>query len=181
MLRAESIGQILEYCESKNVRFGEAALELGLITSDELKEALDTPYHREILFHLESRYFPVETKDIIPLARILEFGVLPLGKKKITKWFTHKFQLNIGSLTPSNPTFSDWWLTRPVEERDMYEIEFFQVLPSPFLQVLQDHYDLTEDAVKAQYNTQRISGTLRDYIDRADEVILTDDPTGDIK
>lgn len=176
MLREESIDQILEHCEAKQLRFGEAALELGLISAEELKEALATPYHREIVFHLESRYFPLDTKEVIPLDRMIEFGVLPLGKKKITKWFTNKLQLNVGTLSPENPTFEDWWLTRPEEEREAYELEFFQVLPGPFLEVLKDHYGTTESSIKSALNTSRVSEVLRDYIERADEILVDEDP-----
>lgn len=82
-------------------------------------------------FHLDSRYFPIATKDFLPHSAIHEFGALPLGMKgdKI---------LNIGLLEPRR-LFIRTNISRLVRAKG-YTPSFYQIDRSEFEVIVKEHY-----------------------------------------
>src|SRR5690606_15468033 len=82
------------------LRFGEAGLELGLLTRDSMLRAFGQHYMVDF-FHLEPKYFPQSTRDLFPVKTMIRLGLLPLGLKRTRGFFRTGRILNIGLLDPS--------------------------------------------------------------------------------
>ena len=100
VLTSAQVEQILNYARLKGMRFGEAGLEMGLLSKESLVRAFGPNYMVDF-FHLEPQYFPEATKDLFNTDFLLQFGVLPLGYKTVWKFFRPKKLLNIGLIDPS--------------------------------------------------------------------------------
>ncbi len=54
-------------------------------------------------FKLDAHLFPASTREFIPVADMLKWGVLPLGYKKQSGVFGTQKRINIGMVEPGNP------------------------------------------------------------------------------
>ncbi len=75
LISEEQIPLILKFAEDHQLRFGEAAAELKLFPIEKLI-ALFGPNYKHDFFNIDSHYFPVATKDAIPVDVALKSGAL---------------------------------------------------------------------------------------------------------
>lgn len=162
LIRQESVEVILKICEEKKLRFGEAAMELGLIREDQLREALAYPYKKELFIHLNPNYFPKETKSLLNLDLILELGILPLGFKTKWKFFRKKRVLNIVHVGAKPSLESLQWV-----QANQEEVQFFHALPHEFLKVLEIQYGFSPTNVRNL--DQKIHGALRRILEATED------------
>jgi len=134
LIRREWVQEILDYAKNEGVRFGEAAVALGLLTEEELRVILLQPYKNETFFHLEPQYFPLVTKDLFTPEQVVKFGVLPLGYKTEMRWFRPVKRLNLGMLNPARESR----VSEQIPNVKYFKI--FQVLPDQFIATLEQHY-----------------------------------------
>jgi hypothetical protein len=135
LILREWIAPILEYSKVNGVRFGEAAVALGYVTDKELREILVQPYKKQVFFHLDPAFFPQSSREMIPVAAIIQYGVLPLGFKNETHWFRTRRRLNLGVLNPQDTVAIETVKRQHLETVKAFKT--FQVLPEEFLQTLE--------------------------------------------
>jgi hypothetical protein len=145
LIRHDSVDAILALCEERKCRFGEAAVELGLLSEAQLKEVLSYPYKKELIFRLNSNFFPMETKGLLNLGECLEFGVLPLGFKRRRWLFRSKKILNLVHVGLNPSSAAQAWV-----QKMKIEVQYFQGFPHEFLKILALHYGFKDDELSAQ-------------------------------
>lgn len=147
LIRREWVDDILAHSKEENVRFGEAAVALGFITEDELRNVLLQPYKNQTYFELEPQYFPRVTQDLFSMQEILKFGILPLGYKSEFHWFRTRKRLNLGMLNPNRFDALAW-----VKEHSptVKAFKTFQVLPDQFLVTLEQVYGVKKEELMSQ-------------------------------
>lgn len=94
LLTPEQVKQILEYSQRTGLRFGDAGIQLNLLTPKRL--ARNVPF-----FNLNPDYFPEGTRGVLSVDSVLKLGALPLGIKEEKRWFRPaQTVLNIGLIDP---------------------------------------------------------------------------------
>ena len=133
LLHREWINPIIKYSKENGMRFGEAAVALGYVTENQLRDVLAQPYKKQVIFHLNPQFFPRVTQDLIPLDVVVRYGILPLGVKNEWKWFRAEPRLNLGVLNIERQDGVEWVRSRA---ENVNSFKTFQVLPDEFLQTL---------------------------------------------
>ena len=146
VINEDQIEEVLKHSKRTGLKFGEAAMELGFVKRKDLINIFGPNFSVDF-FHLEPRYFPPQTLDILPKETVLRYGVLPLGIKTEYRFFRAKKFLNIGFLDPSSteafeavkkatgPKFSDG---------SFAGIKKYLVLADQFIDVLQHVFGFSE-------------------------------------
>ena len=93
--------EILAYGRKAGMRFGDAALAMGLIDTQKLAKVFG-PNNRVDFFYMDPMYFPKITQGLLPRELMLRYGVLPLGFKTQYRFFRSSKSLNLGLLNPDN-------------------------------------------------------------------------------
>lgn len=140
LIDPESIQPILKYCEEKKMKFGEAAIELGLLSQDDLKIALSYPYKKELLIRLDVHFFPVETRSLLSTKEVIEWGILPLGFKHKRGLFRTKKILNIVCVGSEKQEERKKFIDQKLKELNLEEVQYFFALPHEFSSIVQRYY-----------------------------------------
>lgn len=150
VLHPEQVQEVLSYSGRTGMRFGEAALELKLLTREQLVDVFG-PGFQTAFFHLDTDYFPAQTRDLITLSEALQYGVLPLGYKTEAHLLKRHKVLNLGFLDPSKTeqVKKVESLVLPRAAKETQGIKIFLVLADQFLTVLRDHYGLSDGALQS--------------------------------
>jgi hypothetical protein len=101
ILTDEQVELVLRYSQRTGLRFGEAGVELSLLTREKLLE-LFGPSFQVDFFHVDPAHFPDATKEALVVDAILSCGVLPLGFKQERGLFGSRKVLNLGFLNPAD-------------------------------------------------------------------------------
>lgn len=101
ILTPEEKSHVLDYAHHNGKSFGEAGLELGLLTREDMIHVFGPSFEIDF-FYLDPRYFPAATKDALTLQEILRYGALPLGFKRKSGFLSKKKTINVGFLDPGN-------------------------------------------------------------------------------
>jgi hypothetical protein len=154
LLSASQVSQILEHSQKTGLRFGEAGIELGFLTRDKLVQVFGPGYSFDF-FHVDVRYFPKATQDLLPVDLMLKRGVLPLGSKAERSWFRTRQVLNLGMLDPGGPAAA-----KAIEEvrqaaqgklgPGTLTVRPFLVLADQFIEVMGQVYGMTETRIRDQ-------------------------------
>ncbi|MGZ3688613.1 MAG: hypothetical protein ACXWP5_16630 [Bdellovibrionota bacterium] len=165
VLKQREVDEILMYSLKSGLRFGDAGMELGILTRERLI-AVFGPNFRIDFFQLEPSYYPALTRDLFPVEALLKFGALPLGFKSEAGFFRTKRKLNLGMLDPGN--------SRSVEELEKLArsklpegiagVRIYLILPDQFLDVLEVAYQVSEAAIRAK-NPAEIEPALALYLE----------------
>lgn len=134
MIHREWVQPILEHSKANSIRFGEAAVALGYVTERELRQVLIQPFQNQLFFHLDPHFFPMTTRELIPVSEVIRLGVLPLGVKNEFHWFRSRPRLNLGVLNLTKTLATDWVNNHL---KNVKSFKTFQVLPEEFLQTLE--------------------------------------------
>jgi hypothetical protein len=156
VLTEKQVEDILRYAKGTGMRFGEAAVKMGVIQSDVPLRAYGTN-PRVDFFNLKPEYLPDATRQLFTTDEIIRMGVLALGFKSTSGVFRMKKDLNIGLLDPSRKeTIKE--TERLAKERmgkDYSGIHTYLVLADQFVDVLQTVYHLSETDIR-----ERKTGTI---------------------
>ena len=140
--------EILKHSKEKNLRFGEAAMDLGLVSTDDMVE-LFGPDFRIDLFQLDPNYFPEATKDLFEKEDLIKLGFLPLGLKTVYRFFRAKRALNIGMIEPSSKESLEKIKALAEKKIDRFEeIKTYLILPEQFIRVFQKVYDFSDQKIR---------------------------------
>lgn len=173
LLTLTQVDQILSYSGRTGTRFGQAALELKLITREQLIEVFG-PSYEVPFFHLQAAYFPETTKNLMTVDEILKFGALPLGFKTELKLLGKKKKIiNIGVLDPINETqkagIKDTVLKRFQSEMtsttEEVELKYFLILADQFISILRSHYQVSDEQLKNK-PTSQLNSILSMFLER---------------
>lgn len=150
ILTPEERKHVLEYAHQTGKSFGEAGLELGLITHEEMVRVFGPSFEIDF-FYLDSRYFPAATKGALTPEEILRYGALPLGYKKKSGFLSKKKAINVGFLDPGNEAqvgaVRELLLNRLGSE-GVTEVKTFLVLSDQYVDVLRDNFGKDRTALR---------------------------------
>jgi hypothetical protein len=161
LIHREWIDPILEHARANNVRFGEAAVAMGYVTEKELREVLVQPYKSQLFFHLDPRFFPKSSSEMLPAEAVVKYGILPLGFKNESHWFRTRRRLNLGVLNPQDTASIEAVKREHLETVKAFKT--FQVLPEEFLQTLELCYGI-ERSTLLDLGPDQISQNLMLYL-----------------
>ena len=135
--------QVLAHQKTVGLRFGDAALDLGLLKEQDLIRIFGKDFRIDF-FYVSAEYFPQNTINALTLEDMLHFGVLPLGVKKTSRFFRSIKQLNLGLLEPGN-TQTIQTLRKHVQGFDT--LKPYLILADQMMSVLNQHYGLKDEDV----------------------------------
>lgn len=159
LLSEADTDRVAEYAERSGQRFGDAALEMGLVKRDDLVDLFGNSDAE--FFYLDTRYFPETTKFLLTPEEMVRYGALALGTKKHSGLFRSGHSVNIGMLNPAD-TAALKAVEKLVKERsEAVGIKVFLVLADQFLDALKTVYGKTEDSFNGP-----VQETLALYLDR---------------
>jgi len=136
ILTAEEVSRIVAHANEHALTFGESAKVLGLLSDKDLVPGI----HRKLpleYFHLQPKFFPVATIATIPLASILKWGVLPLGRKHSYSFFKKKETLNVGCLNPTDKNLKESMVSVLPQPTG---IHLYFILVDEFFLILEQYY-----------------------------------------
>ncbi|MGZ3694536.1 MAG: hypothetical protein ACXWQO_10175 [Bdellovibrionota bacterium] len=142
ILTVEEKNHVLEYAQQHGKSFGEAGLELAMLTREDMIKVFGPSFEIDF-FYLDQRYFPVATKDALTMEEILRYGALPLGFKRLSGFLGHKKALNVGFLDPGNEESVSAVraiLLKRLEKEGVTDIKIFLLLSDQYLDVLRTTY-----------------------------------------
>lgn len=141
---------ILEYSRKHGLRMGDACVQMGLITVEDLRSLFGNNYEADF-YHLETPDYPPQTTDLFPVSFLVKHGVLPLGVETVRTLLRSGKLLKIGLLNPENNTaVSEIEKTLPnVSPPGSFQgVKIFLVVPEQFHQILKSVYDFSEKDLK---------------------------------
>jgi hypothetical protein len=144
LIHKDWIVPILDHAKSTGLRFGEAAVALGYVTDQELRQVLLEPFGNQKVFHLDPNFIPSVTADLVPLDAMVRLGIIPLGFKNEFHWFRTRKRLNLGVLSEGRREIRDW---AGENLRNVKAFKTFQVLPDEFLQTLELCYGIERSSL----------------------------------
>ncbi len=157
LLSVTDIEPILKHSERTGLRFGDAALEMGLLRREQLIEVFG-PDFRTDFFHVESRHFPALTREWLTPEQLIVWGVLPLGVKSRSRWgIFSEAVLNLGMLSPSRSEVVAA-VKNTVKEKAA-DVKPYLVLFDEYLEVMNGVYGWTPERIRSLGRT-RIDPTL---------------------
>ncbi len=152
VLSQAQVEQVVHFSKENGLRFGEAALEMGLVGVETLIK-LFGPNYRTDFFNLERPFFPEVTRDLFAPHLLIKFGVLPLGFKTEYRFFVARKILNLGMLNPGNAK-SLSALEIAAREKlgsQFHSIRPYLILADQFFDIMHSIYKVTDDQIR---NTQ---------------------------
>jgi len=182
LVNQDQVIQIRKHSQETNMKFGEAAIDLGILTADQLKALFGENYLIDF-FYLDEFNFPPVTKSFFSNAEILKYGVLALGYKSGVKDKKEIKFLNIGFLSPDDqPMIKE--VLQLVKERLPKEpkgsadpdtdehhgqifvkaVDVYLLLPDQFVDVLTRTYKLKPADLK-KLPKEKIDSRLRGYLE----------------
>lgn len=142
ILTLQEKNHVLEYALQGGKSFGEAGLELGLISREDMIEVFGPNFEIDF-FYLDPRYFPAATRSALSPEEILRYGALPLGYKRKSGFLSQKKVINVGFLNPGDTATVEavkTLLTQRLAKEGVVDIKIFLLLSDQFLDVLRISY-----------------------------------------
>ncbi len=161
ILKPDQVDQIVAFGQSTGQRFGEAGIELGLLTRDHLIKAFGQNYHIDF-FHLQPEYFPQVTKSLLAPDLIVSHGVLCLGFKTVPGLFRSRKLLNLGLLDPSRKKSVEAATEVASQSAGVVGVKTYLLLAPQFVSVLEQVYGLGADKI---LKFPEIDPLLKMYLD----------------
>ncbi len=166
VLKPTEVERILSFGKASGLRFGEAGLELGLLTKESLVKAFGRSYWIDF-FHLDPAFFPQATQNFFSVEFILRYGVLPLGTKSLPGLFRARKLLNLGLLDPSRKDVLEACSDKArssMAEGEFAGVKTYLVLAPEFVAVLEKQYGVAPAAI-GQEGRFELDPTLQMYLD----------------
>ena len=169
VLDEKQVELVLEHSRASGLRFGDAALQLGVVTREQMIQ-LFGPNFRVDFFNLDPKFYPRNTADLLKAEEILELGALPLGVKTESSFFRRRRCLNIGMLDPSRKEAVEraFALAKSrkgaeVDGATLAEPKVFLVLADQYLAVLRSVYGVADSGVAEAVRGGRVDPVLSLY------------------
>jgi len=161
LISSSDVESILKYSKHSGLRFGEAGVELGVFTEQDLARVFGPSYQVDF-FHLHPEFFPQNTKDLWSLEKALGWGALPLGTKTEYRFFRKHKRLNVGMLDPHQEgAFEEIQL----HLKDHFtSFKVFLLLADQFVDVLSQHYGANVEELRKE-NSGKLSERLLMFLD----------------
>jgi len=151
LLNERQVDDILKHSGRTGLRFGEAALELGVITTDSLVRVFG-PNWKVNFFHLYPKFLPAGTRDLFTPAEIVEYGIVALGTKTEQSFLRSRRFLNVGFLDPLREPSIAFVRNRLKSEAaaklDVQDFKTYLVLADQLIGVLQEVYGVNPLTLK---------------------------------
>ncbi len=149
ILTSGQVDQILKHSEKSGLRFGEAGMDLGVLSRESLIKAFGRNYHIDF-FHVHPDFFPEVTRGLLDKDFVLKYGALPLGLKQVPGLFRSRKLLNLGLLDPSRQDAIEAAseIARPVID-SFTGIKTYLVLAHDFVPVLEKVYRVPTESLAA--------------------------------
>lgn len=142
ILTPEEKSHVLDYAHHSGKSFGEAGLELGILSRDDMIKVFGPSFEIDF-FYLDPKYFPAVTKEALSVNEILRYGALPLGFKRKSGFLSQKKSVNVGFLDPGNEanvgSVRDLLLSRLAKD-GVTDIKIFLILSDQYMDVLRNSY-----------------------------------------
>lgn len=135
LIRREWDSVIVEYGKLNGLKFGEAAVELDLISSGELRQALIYPFGKERFFDLRKLEMAPEALKLFSVADMIRHGVVPLGfHRPALKLFRRV--LRVGVLRPVSLETKKWL---EAHYKNLGPFEWVDILGDQLLEFWKNH------------------------------------------
>jgi len=168
VLTVTQVDEILEYAQRNGLRFGKAGLEMGLLTQDQLIRVFGPRYTIDF-FHLDPRYLPEATRDLLSPDQMIEFGAVPLGFKTGYRLFKAHKMLNMGFLNPARTEAIaevERLAKAKMGENSFRGLKIFLILSDQFLDVLEQVFSITEEEIRKR-DPSHVDETLHMFLEKA--------------
>lgn len=173
LITPAQVQDILTYSSQNKIRFGEAAVALGLVTYTDLIRVFG-PHWSVDFFHLHPNYLPESTRKLFPTDFLIQYGCVPLGFKKTFQLLKFKSTkvLNIGFLNPSNATAikeaeamarKSWNTLSENAANEFGGLKVYLVLGDALLDVFEKCYGITAAQLRSLPKDQ-VSETLQEFL-----------------
>jgi hypothetical protein len=159
---------ILDYSKESGERFCKAGLQLKLLTQEKLIQAFVPGYEGEF-FNLDVSHLKKTDSQLIEIAEMVRYGILPLGLKKEKNFLrqSRRSHLVIGMLDPSRFDSVMEACQRKIKNDRRIEnfsnARIYLILVDQFLDVLEKFYGVSENDVR-KYHLDEICPILRDFL-----------------
>lgn len=165
ILTEAEVHEILDYSKTKNLRFGEAAMQLKLLSRETLIKIFG-PHFGVDFFNLDANFFPRDTMDFFSKETLVRLGILPLGLKKDWARFKRVKRLNVGVLNPGRKSF-EYEIQNHLggHKIEINTIKFYLILADPFIQVLNKIYGVSEGDLRV-WPISQMDDTLKMFLER---------------
>ncbi len=166
MLTVAQVQEILNYSQKTGLRFGDAAVEMGILTRERLIQVFGPSFGVDF-FHLDPLYFPKITQDLMPVDLLVRYGALPLGFKTEHRFFKSRKLLNLGLLDPSRAEAVEEVMkaaTARYGASTIHGVKVFLILADQFLTVLKHSYGLENKQLLARPESD-LDDTLTLYLE----------------
>ena len=156
---------ILEHSQRTGMKFGQAGVDLGIITTEKLLEVFG-PHYWVDFFHLDAEYFPTVTRALFEPEVLLHYGILPLGYKNESSFFRKKRLLNVGFLHPTEALIQEVEMKAIAQLGSSIQgIRAFLLLGEQFVEVLEKSYGIHENSIRARSDKTGLNETLSLFIE----------------
>jgi hypothetical protein len=142
ILTPEEKTHVLDYAHQSGKSFGEAGLELGVLTREDMVKVFGPSFEIDF-FYLDPRYFPAATKGALTVEEVIRYGALPLGVKRKSGFLSKKKAINVGFLDPGREETVEAVrsiLLKRLENEGVTEIKIFLILSDQYMDVLRTSY-----------------------------------------
>jgi hypothetical protein len=166
VINEAQVQEILKYGQRTGLRFGEAGLELKILSREMLIQVFGPSFNVDF-FHLNPEYFPQVTRDLFTVDQIIEWGALPLGFKTEHKFFRARKMLNVGFLDPARADAvqaAEAAARAKLGANGIHGLKVFLILTDQFLEVMRGVYRVDEAALRARDHTS-MDGTLAMFLE----------------
>ncbi len=159
--------QVVEFSKDSKLRFGEAAIEMGLIRIETMIK-LFGPSYRTDFFQLDPEYYPEVTRDLFSKDILIKHGVLPLGFKTEHRFYLSRKMLNLGMLDPNNRGVIAKLeeLAKEKTGNEFYGIKSYLIIGDQFLNVIHSIYKVTDEEIRSK-NPTEVNETVQLFVDLA--------------
>ena len=163
VLTEKQVGEIVRYARSTGTRFGEAAVRLGLLRNDVPLRPYGLSYKIDF-FHVNPKYFPVATRDLMPVEMIVRYGALPLGFKTKAKFLSSEKHINVGFLDPTQKeSLTSVEAAIRTLDPSFAGMKIYLILADEFIEVLRSTYGLDEGHLQERFHSV-MNRTLKNYL-----------------
>ena len=166
LLIASQVEDVLSHSRQTGLRFGEAAVSLGLITQADLVASFGPSFGADY-FYLNPEHFPKTTQALYAVPFMLKHGVLALGVKTEHTFLSQKLFLNVGLLDPSNHKglIEVETIARAKYGSQKFGgLKVYQILADQFLDVLRAVYGVGKEELLARFDRSQLDQTLRNHL-----------------
>ncbi len=164
-LTSRQVDEILAHSRATGKRFGDAGLELRILTEESMKKALGKSF-RVDFFHVDPAYLSTEGQDLYTREQIVKFGMLPLGFRVEHKFFRSRRMLSVGFLDPARLDAldqADALARRKLGQAGIHGIRPWLIMPEHFWSTAEHLHRLTPEWVLS-LSPKGLDPTLADYL-----------------